>query len=59
MPQSRQKPRSAAEELRKMAGAPLVQAIWFMGTPATAMNRLPTAFWHIRQWQMSAEPGAA
>ena len=54
-----QKPRSAMAELCQVAGAPLVHANCSCGTLATAMNRLPIAFWHIRQWQMSAAAGSA
>jgi hypothetical protein len=33
-----------------VAGAPAVHANSFRGTLALALNRLPIAFWHIRQW---------
>ena len=42
-----------------MAGAPAVHANSFRGTLALALNRLPIAFWHIRQWQMLAAAGSA
>ena len=49
VPQAEQKPRSTSGELRKLAGAPRVQAKSSWGTPTSAAKKLPVAFWHMRQ----------
>jgi len=58
VPHVAQKPRWATEELRNSAGAPRVQTKSARPISAQAKNGPPTAFWHMRQWQMPAR-GAA
>ena len=52
VPQLWQKCRSAADELWKLAGSPRVQTKQDDVTLQKAANGPPTAFWHMRQWQM-------
>ncbi len=59
VPHAAQKSRAASEELRKVAGVPRVQAKSASCTGASGANGPPTAFWHIRQWQMCVPCGAA
>src|ERR1700722_16460344 len=46
-------------ELEKVANAPLVTTNSESRTPPKAMNGLPLAFWHIRQWQILTPVGSA
>src|SRR6185437_3403641 len=59
VPQSVQKSRSAIEEERNAAGRPRVQVKSLFSISAKEANGAPTAFWHIRQWQMLTLVGGA
>jgi hypothetical protein len=59
VPQRGQKPRSAADELANSDGLPRVQAMSGSFTAAHAKNGPPTAFWHMRQWQIPVRSGTA
>ena len=55
--------RSGAEmslrKLAKLAGVPRVQAKALRFTGAPVANGPPTAFWHMRQWQICTPSGIA
>jgi hypothetical protein len=54
VPHFEQKPRSTPSDDEKRDGIPRVHESFVLGVPTSAAKKFPTAFWHMRQWQICA-----